>query len=57
MNRVESMEEEIEGLLLGRVSIDVSYHGLETRQLEDHEHITQLRQEMPELFAHTKKHT
>ena len=31
MSRLESLEEEVEGLILGRVSIDVPYEGLETR--------------------------
>ena len=50
MSRLESMEKEVDGLILGRASTDVLYQGLEIRQLEDREHITQLRQEMPELF-------
>ena len=29
--RLEAVEDQVEGLLLGRVSIDVSYHGLEAR--------------------------
>ena len=43
------IEEEVEGLVTGRVVIDVSYQGLETRQMEDHEQIAQLRDELPEI--------
>lgn len=50
-DRLEGMDEEIENLIQGRVSIDVSYQGLETRQLQDHDSITELRGELPELFA------
>jgi chromosome segregation ATPase len=45
--RLETAEEQIEGLLLGRVSIDVSYHELEARQLGHQELIDQLRGELP----------
>ena len=47
--RLEAAEEQVEGLLLGRVSIDVSYHGLEARQLGQREMIDQLRGELPEI--------
>ena len=48
-SRLEEVEEEVEGLVTGRVAIDVSYQGLETRQMEDHEQIAQLRDELPEI--------
>lgn len=48
-SRLEVIEEDVEGLVLGRVGIDVSYHGLETRQMENHEQIDQLRDELPEI--------
>ena len=47
--RLEEVEEQVEGLILGRVSIDVSYHGLEARQEGHQELIDQLRDELPEI--------
>ena len=47
--RLEAAEEQVEGLILGRVSIDVSYHGLEARQLRHQEQIDLLRDELPEI--------
>lgn len=48
-SRLEIVEEQVEGLLLGRVSIDVSYHGLEAQQMRHQEQIDQLRDELPEI--------
>lgn len=36
-------------MILGRVSIDVSYHGLEARRMGHQELIDQLRDELPEI--------
>lgn len=47
--RLDVVEEDVEDLVQGRVSIDVSYHGLETRQLAHQELIDQLRDELPEI--------
>lgn len=40
--RLDTIEEEIEGLVIGRVGIDVSYHGLEARQGQTQERVFQL---------------
>jgi hypothetical protein len=48
-SRLEEVEEQVEGLILGRVSIDVSYHGLEARQMGHQEQIDLLRDELPEI--------
>ena len=45
--RLEAAEEQVEGLIQGRVSIDVSYHGLEAWQLRHQEQIDLLRDELP----------
>ena len=50
VDRIEPIAEEVEGLVLGRVCIDLSHQSIQHRQIEDREHITELRQEMPELF-------
>ena len=47
--RLEAAEEQVEGLIQGRVSIDMSYHGLEARQLGHQEQIDLLRDELPEI--------
>jgi hypothetical protein len=47
--RLETVEEQVEDLIQGRVSIDVSYHGLEARQLRHQEEIELLRDELPEI--------
>jgi hypothetical protein len=47
--RLEAVEEQVEDLIQGRVSIDVSYHGLEARQLGHQEQIDLLRDELPEI--------
>jgi hypothetical protein len=47
--RLEAVEEQVEDLIQGRVSIDVSYHGLEARQLRHQEEIELLRDELPEI--------
>ena len=47
--RLETVEEQVEDLVQGRVSIDVSYHGLEARQLRHQEEIELLRDELPEI--------
>ena len=55
MSRIEAIEEEVEGLIQGRVAIDVSHQGLEARQLESSEHIAQLRQEVPGLVDRAQR--
>lgn len=47
--RLEAVEEQVEDLIQGRVGIDVSYHGLEARQLRHQEQIDLLRDELPEI--------
>jgi hypothetical protein len=47
--RLEAVEEQVEDLIQGRVGIDVSYHGLEARQLGHQEQIDLLRDELPEI--------
>jgi chromosome segregation ATPase len=47
--RLETVEEQVEDLIQGRVSIDASYHGLEARQLRHQEEIELLRDELPEI--------
>lgn len=47
--RLEAVKEQVEDLIQGRVSIDVSYHGLEARQLRHQEEIELLRDELPEI--------
>ena len=49
MPRLDVVEESVEDLILGRVGIDVSHHGLETRQQVHQELIDQLRDELPEI--------
>lgn len=48
-SRLEIVEEQVEGLILGMVSIDVSYHRLEARQLRHQEQIDLLRDELPKI--------
>ena len=47
--RLETVEEQVEDLVQGRVGIDMSYHGLEARQLRHQEEIELLRDELPEI--------
>ena len=54
-SRLEDVEEGVEGLVQGRVSIDVSYHGLERRQMQVHESMVQLRGELPELYGRVQR--
>ena len=49
MGRIDDTDDVVEDLVQGRVALEDSYHGLEARRAEDHERISHLRDEMPEL--------